>query len=158
MATVSAAQQTVPTVFQVDGVRVSRLLPAVVAVFGGVVLAMLLLVPFVFRSYRRRGEVGFGPGLLAFGFLVYGLALVAYTLLPIPAVDAAWCARHAAHPQLHPLQFVDDIRKYVPGSCTTRRCSSSCSTSGCSCRSARTRRRRAGTALAAGFGVSLLID
>lgn len=91
-----------------------RLLPAVVAVFGGVVLALLLLVPFVFRSYRRRGELGFGPALLAFGFLVYGLALVAYTMLPIPQVDDAWCATHAAHPQLRPLAFLDDIRKY-PG-------------------------------------------
>lgn len=134
----------------------TRLVPAVVAVFGGVVLALLLLVPFVFRSYRRRGELGFGPALLAFGFLVYGLALVAYTLLPIPPVDDAWCAAHAAHPQLRPLAFIDDIRKYpgvvhnpavqqvlfnvalfVPLGAYARRW---------------------GVAVAAGFGVSLLIE
>jgi hypothetical protein len=35
-----------------------RLLPAVLALFGGTLLAVILLVPFVFQSYRRRGEVG----------------------------------------------------------------------------------------------------
>lgn len=134
----------------------SRLLPAVVAVFGGVVLAMLLLVPFVFRSYRRRGEVGFGPALLAFGFLVYGLALVAYTLLPIPAVDAAWCVRHAAHPQLHPLQFVDDIRKY-PGLVHNPAVQQFLFNVGLFVPLG-AYARRWGTALAAGFGVSLLIE
>jgi hypothetical protein len=59
-----------------------RLLPAVLALFGGTLLAVILLVPFVFQSYRRRGEVGLGPALLAFGFLIYGFALVAYTLWP----------------------------------------------------------------------------
>lgn len=91
----------------------SQVIPGVLAVLGGVVLAGLLFVPFVFRSYRRRGEVGFGPALLAFGFVVYGLAILTYTLLPLPQIDAAWCAQHEAltHPQLNPLQFVDDIRK-----------------------------------------------
>lgn len=91
----------------------SQVIPAVLAVFGGVLLAALLLVPFVFRSYRKRGEVGFGPALLAFGFVVYGLAILTYTLLPLPRIDAAWCAAHdvLTRPQLNPLQFVDDIRK-----------------------------------------------
>ncbi|PZG23651.1 VanZ family protein, partial [Nonomuraea aridisoli] len=90
-----------------------RLLPALPALFGGTLLAVVLFVPFVFHSYRRRGEVGFGPALLAFGFLVYGFALVAYTLLPLPRVDGAWCAAHTAmsHPQLDPLRFLDDISR-----------------------------------------------
>ncbi|GII57953.1 hypothetical protein Pth03_63420 [Planotetraspora thailandica] len=90
-----------------------RLLPAVPALIGGTLLAVVLLVPFVFHSYRRRGEVGFGPALLAFGFLIYGLALVAYTLLPVPRIDGAWCAAHTAtsHPQLDPLRFLDDIAR-----------------------------------------------
>lgn len=94
----------------------SRIIPAVIAVFGGVVLAVLLLVPFVFRSYRRRGELGFGATVIAFGFLVYGLALVAYTMLPIPPVDAAWCATHTrfTHAQLDPFAILADIRRY-PG-------------------------------------------
>lgn len=57
----------------------SQVIPAVLAVGGGALLAGLLLVPFVFRSYRKRGEVGFGPALLAFGFVVYGLAILTYT-------------------------------------------------------------------------------
>lgn len=97
----------------------SRVVPAVLAVFIGVLVALLLLVPFVFRSYRKRGEVGLGPGVLAFAFLVYGLALVAYTLAPVPPIDDAWCADHTgfARPQLNPVQFLSDIVKdrVVPG-------------------------------------------
>jgi glycopeptide antibiotics resistance protein len=91
----------------------SRVLPAFIAVFIGVFLALLLLVPFVFRSYRRRGELGLLPGILAFAFLAYGLALVAYTLLPVPQIDDAWCAAHERFtaPQLNPLQFLDDIAR-----------------------------------------------
>lgn len=89
------------------------------AVFFGVLIAVLVLVPFVFRSYRKRGEVGLGPGILAFSFLVYALALVAYTLFPVPRIDDAWCARHTAftHPQLNPLRFLSDIaeNRVVPG-------------------------------------------
>ncbi|TDD57264.1 VanZ family protein [Nonomuraea terrae] len=90
-----------------------RLLPALPALLGGALLAVILFVPFVFHSYRRRGEVGFGPALLAFGFLVYGFALVAYTLFPVPRVDGAWCAANTAmsHPQLDPLRFLDDIAR-----------------------------------------------
>lgn len=90
----------------------SQLFPAVAAVLGGVFLAGLLFVPFVVRSYRRRGEFGLGPAVAAFGFVVYGLAILTYTLLPLPEIDAAWCAAHEAlrHPQLDPLQFVADIR------------------------------------------------
>ncbi|WP_030429635.1 VanZ family protein, partial [Allokutzneria albata] len=91
----------------------AKVIPAVLAVFGGTLLAFVLLVPFVFRSYRRRGELGWRPTLLAFGFLVYGLALVTYTMLPLPSIDAAWCAAHQelTHPQLDPLRFLADIAK-----------------------------------------------
>jgi glycopeptide antibiotics resistance protein len=91
----------------------SRLLPGLLAVFGGVLLAVVLLVPFVFRSYRRRGELGLGAALLALAFLVYGLALVAYTLFPVPQIDDAWCVAHpaSAAPQWDPLRFLGDIAK-----------------------------------------------
>ena len=92
----------------------SRIVPAVIAVVGGMVLAVLLLVPFIFRTYRRRGELGVGAGLVTLGFLVYGFALVAYTLLPLPTLDAAWCAAHTrfTHAQLDPMAIVSDIRQY----------------------------------------------
>lgn len=93
----------------------SRIVPAVIAVVGGVVLAVLLLVPFIYRTYRRRGELGFGAGLVAFSFLIYGFALVAYTLLPLPPLDAAWCVEHTrfTHAQLDPLAIFSDIRQYT---------------------------------------------
>ena len=95
----------------------TRLLPGLLAVFGGVLLAVVLLVPFVFRSYRRRGELGLGAALLALAFLVYGLALVAYTLFPVPQIDDAWCVAHpaSADPQWDPLRFLGDIAKEQRG-------------------------------------------
>ncbi|MFB9904280.1 VanZ family protein [Allokutzneria oryzae] len=91
----------------------SRVLPGVLAVIGGALLAVVLLAPFVYRSYRRRGELGLGSAVLAFGFLIYGFALVAYTLFPVPQIDDAWCAAHSAlaQPQLDPLRFLSDIAK-----------------------------------------------
>lgn len=94
-------------------------MPGVLAIAGGAVLALALLAPFVYRSYRSRGELGWRPLSLAFGFLVYGLALVTYTMLPVPTVDDAWCAAHTAltHPQLDPLRFLTDIalERQTPG-------------------------------------------
>jgi glycopeptide antibiotics resistance protein len=86
-------------------------LSALLAFLGGSVLAFLLVLPYVAWSYRRRGEFGFGHAMLAFGLLVYALALWTYTLLPVPDTTAAWCAENAVtHPQLRPLRFLSDIR------------------------------------------------
>ncbi|SDI48467.1 RDD family protein [Actinokineospora alba] len=92
-------------------------LSAILAFLGGTVLAFLLVLPYVAWSYRRRGEFGLGHAFLAFGLLVYALALWTYTLLPVPDTTAAWCAAHAVdHPQLRPLQFLRDIRADQVGS------------------------------------------
>lgn len=89
---------------------------AVVAFFAGFGLAVLLAVPYIAVSYRRRGELGFGHAVLALGFVVYVMALWTYTLLPIPDTTPAWCAENAAHHlQLRPLQFVADIRREQHG-------------------------------------------
>ncbi|MBC6450280.1 VanZ family protein [Actinokineospora xionganensis] len=86
-------------------------LSAILAFLGGTVLAFLLTLPYVAWSYRRRGEFGLGHAVLAFGLLVYALALWTYTLLPVPDTTPAWCAENAvSHPQLRPLQFLRDIR------------------------------------------------
>ncbi|WP_181774363.1 VanZ family protein [Amycolatopsis pittospori] len=83
---------------------------AVIAVFAGFALAILLAIPYIAASYRRRGEVGLWRVLLVFGFLVYAMSLWTYTLLPIPQTTAAWCAENASsHLQLRPFQFVADI-------------------------------------------------
>jgi glycopeptide antibiotics resistance protein/uncharacterized RDD family membrane protein YckC len=89
-----------------------RILPGVVAIAAGAMLVVAAFVPYVARSYRRRGELGPGHALLAAATLVYALGVVAYTLLPLPDVDAGFCASRiaTAGPQLHPLQFLTDIR------------------------------------------------
>jgi len=115
----------------------SELLPAVIAIGAGLLLAFVLFVPFVAVQYRRRGALGFGPVVLGFGLLVYALALVSYTLLPLPQITSDFCSVHRATPQLRLLQFVRDIRRdnsggvaglpFNPGSCS--RAPTGCSTS-----------------------------
>lgn len=87
----------------------ANVLPAVTALIFGTVIAIALFVPFVAIQYRRRGSLGFGPVVLSFGVLVYALALVAYTLLPLPVITDGFCALHAAGVQLQPGMFVSDI-------------------------------------------------
>ncbi|MFD9894665.1 VanZ family protein [Amycolatopsis sp. NPDC059027] len=84
--------------------------PAIVALFGGGGLALLLAIPYLWWTYRGRGEFGAGHMVLAFGCLVYALALWTYTLLPVPETTPQWCARHVVEPQLRLFHFVDDIR------------------------------------------------
>ncbi|SHJ95545.1 Glycopeptide antibiotics resistance protein [Pseudonocardia thermophila] len=91
-----------------------RIVPAVIAVVAGAGLAMVLLVPYVAASYRRRGELGWGRALLAAAALVYALALVAYVLLPLPSVEEACrSAAAAAGAQLRLFAFVDDVARYA---------------------------------------------
>ncbi|WP_030149729.1 VanZ family protein [Mycetocola saprophilus] len=60
------------------------LTPALIALFSGGVLAVVLIVPFVATSYRRRGGLSFWRSIGWLAFLVYMLAIWCYTLLPIP--------------------------------------------------------------------------
>ncbi|GAA1957780.1 VanZ family protein [Amycolatopsis minnesotensis] len=94
---------------------IDRETPAIIAFLGGGVLALLLAVPYIAWSYRRRGEFGLGHMVLALGCLVYALALWTYTLLPVPDTTPEWCARHATEPQLRPFQFLADIGKEADG-------------------------------------------
>lgn len=86
--------------------------PAVVALLGGSALAIVGLVPWAALQYRRRGELGLGPAVLAFLTVVYALALVTYTLLPLPDASTveALC-RTPSSPQLRPFTFLADIAK-----------------------------------------------
>ncbi|WP_460778747.1 VanZ family protein [Microlunatus antarcticus] len=87
----------------------STVLPAVIAVIASLFVALALLVPFVAVQYRRRGTLGLGPTVLSFAALVYALALVSYTLLPLPELTADFCSVHRVSPQLRPGQFVADV-------------------------------------------------
>ena len=77
----------------------------VIAVGEGVLVGILLFVPFVAVSYRRRGRLTFGRFALWFALLVYVLAIWAYTLLPLPDPDQIRCSGT----QLDALAFVDDL-------------------------------------------------
>ncbi len=91
--------------------------PAYVGIFGGVVVFAAVFVPALAVQMRRYGRLSL-PRLLGTAALaVYGVALVAYTMLPMPSGDvAAWCAQYATDgAQLRPFQFVDDIRSGTAG-------------------------------------------
>ncbi len=86
--------------------------PALVAILFGVIVGVLLFVPFVAVQYRKQGRLTLRRTLLWSGFLVYCLALWTYTLLPLPAPDEIVCAPT----QLRPFQFVRDVFDYPAGS------------------------------------------
>ncbi|PZU47006.1 MAG: hypothetical protein DI566_06760 [Microbacterium sp.] len=65
---------------------------AAIAVGLGVLVGILLFVPFVAVSYRRRGGLTFGRFALWAAALVYFLAIWTYTLLPMPASNDYACA------------------------------------------------------------------
>lgn len=86
-----------------------ELFPAFVAVLASSVAALGLFVPFVAVQYRRRGTLQAGRVLIDAGVLVYALAVLAYTLLPLPAVTPALCADGGVGVQTHPGQVVRDV-------------------------------------------------
>ncbi|MHA7135422.1 VanZ family protein [Oerskovia turbata] len=91
--------------------------PAYVGVIGGTLVFLAILLPVVVWQYRRYGRLSWLRLLGSAAVAVYGVALVAYTLLPLPSGDLAqWCAQHGfSGPQLDPFQFVEDIRRDTAG-------------------------------------------
>lgn len=79
------------------------------SVIGGGVLFVGLLVPILVLQYRRYGRLSVLRLLGAAAVSVYGVALVAYTLLPLPDPARA-CGEGAGRVlQVKPFQFVADI-------------------------------------------------
>ncbi|WP_116949758.1 VanZ family protein [Jiangella endophytica] len=82
--------------------------PAYVAVLFGTVTFVMFFAPIVViesRTYGRLSPLRLAGAAL---FAIYGMALVAYTLLPWP--DADWCAAQESPPaQWRPFHSVDDI-------------------------------------------------
>ncbi|MEV7972543.1 VanZ family protein [Cellulomonas sp. NPDC089187] len=91
--------------------------PAWVGVFGGLLVFAGLFLPAVVWQSRRYGRLSARRLLGTAALAVYGVALIAYTLLPLPSGDLAqWCAEHGVGGvQLHPLQFIADIRRDTAG-------------------------------------------
>ena len=65
---------------------------ALVASLAGVLVGVVLFVPFVAASYRRRGGLSAWRFVAWAAFLVYFFAIWTYTLLPLPDPDAIRCA------------------------------------------------------------------
>lgn len=91
--------------------------PARIGVLLGTGLFLALLIPILVIQVRRYGATSPARLLGAAALAVYGTALVAYTLLPLPSGDlAAWCASYGYDgAQLRPLQIVADIRERTAG-------------------------------------------
>lgn len=87
----------------------SRLTSALLAVLLGALAGIVLFVPFVAVSYRRRGTVTLGRGLLWAAGLVYFWAIWTYTLLPLPTSTTLRCAGT----NLTAFAFLDDMAEVV---------------------------------------------
>lgn len=91
--------------------------PAYIGVIGGILLFFALFTPAVLVQMRRYGRISPARMLGTAALVVYGVALIAYTLLPLPSGDLAqWCgANGVPGAQLDPLQFIADIRTDTAG-------------------------------------------
>jgi glycopeptide antibiotics resistance protein len=91
--------------------------PAWVGVIGGLMVFAGVFLPAVVWQSRRFGRLSARRLLGTAALAIYGVALVAYTLLPLPSGDLAlWCAEHGVGgAQLHPFQFIADIRRDTAG-------------------------------------------
>lgn len=83
----------------------------VIAIGAGVLLSILLFVPFVAISYRRRGRLSFVRTVLWLGFLIYFLAIWTYTLLPLPDPETIRCVGVITDP----MEIVREVQKAFSG-------------------------------------------
>jgi glycopeptide antibiotics resistance protein len=91
---------------------IDPLRPGILAIIGGIGVAVLAFIPFVALSYRRRGGLTVGRTLVWLALAIYGLAIWTYTLLPLPSTDSIRCVQ----PQLNLLAPVGDILSFDTGS------------------------------------------
>jgi hypothetical protein len=68
-----------------------RVVSAVLAMLAGAAVGLVLFVPFVAMSYRRRGGLSLWRLVAWGGFVVYFFAIWTYTLLPLPDPDDIRC-------------------------------------------------------------------
>jgi len=80
-----------------------------IAVGLGVAASVVLFVPFVAVSYRRRGRFSGQRALAWSAALAYFWAIWTYTLLPLPDPGSLTCAPR----NTTPLAFLDDLRGAV---------------------------------------------
>jgi len=94
------------------GVVIDPTRNALIAIVGGIFLFAVILVPVLIIQSRRYGRLSAARLLGAAALSVYGVALVAYTLFPIPADTAKVCP---APLQLIPFHFVADVARETAG-------------------------------------------
>lgn len=88
-----------------------RIVSAILAMLAGAGVGVVLFVPFVALSYRRRGGVSFWRAVTWAAFAVYFFAIWTYTLLPLPDPDAIRCVGAITDP----MAVVDDLRTAFAG-------------------------------------------
>ncbi|MFE6736092.1 VanZ family protein [Microbacterium sp. NPDC057650] len=86
-----------------------QVLLGVLAIAIGLGIGILLFVPFVAVSYRRRGRLSAGRLLLWLAALIYFWAIWTYTLLPLPDPDTIRCVGAITDP----MSVVRDVRKAI---------------------------------------------
>lgn len=89
--------------------------PAYVGILGGAVLFAAFMVPIVALQYRMYGRFTWLRFLGAAGLSIYGVALVAYTLLPLPAPESLRCPPGGSIFQAIPFNFISDIQRETAG-------------------------------------------
>ena len=71
--------------------------------------SLILTLPILALIYNRYHRLRLTAAMAAYLTVLYLLALVFFTLWPMPDDRAAFCATHHLSPQLNPLQFLTDL-------------------------------------------------
>lgn len=83
------------------------------AFFG--ILALLLFAPWIHAQYRRFGGMRGWPAVVSAATVLYGCAVVAFTLFPLPDFSGTFCSRRddLTYWQTTPFASLDDIALYA---------------------------------------------
>lgn len=85
-----------------------RITPGIVAIIVGGVAAVLLFVPFVFISYRRRGGMTFWRTMGWLALLIVAFSLISYTSLPAPEIGTYQCTSPVFDPLTDIRAIIDE--------------------------------------------------
>ena len=75
----------------------------------------MLFLPYVVWSFHRFGQLSFRRIIGWAAVCVYFTGLAVYTLVPFPEDPQAFCASTHVGYNLHPLEFITDIRTQTAG-------------------------------------------
>ncbi|MFG1646286.1 VanZ family protein [Amycolatopsis sp. NPDC049252] len=92
------------------------LVPVRTALYLFPLIALVVMLPAAFVSYRRRGRAGGWTTVVFYTFVFYLLAIATQTILPLPD-NPDFCAGHsyASSPQLRPFYFVEVVSQRARG-------------------------------------------